>query len=162
MAKQSDQQAPVSGPVFSSRREALRQAASRYPKETPNPVPIELPMRACQPESLREEMMRFIRTQLSQQAREQEMETFEEFDDFDDEEPDMVLPPSPYTVDMKDEPGGAYLYPEEENGAEELSGAPEASSMPSQSPEDRVLASAEPARESEGRNPAEAQRTPQQ
>lgn len=140
---------------YTPRRVLIREASQEAQKEVVDPVPVEIPLSNQRPPSLKEEMMRYIRQEISNQARDKGHETFEEFDDFSDDEPEMALPPSPYTVQMEDVPGGAYLYPEDEKAAEGLSGAPEASTMPPESPHDEPgLASAEPARESEGRNSA--------
>lgn len=96
---------------YRSRREAIR--ATRVPGEVNSGVPIELSAQHQKPLTLREEMMRFIRTEVSKSAQKQDMESFEEFDDFsiDDEEPDLT---SPYTVEMTDEPGSLLLEPDPE------------------------------------------------
>ena len=49
-------------------------------------------MGAFRPQTLREEMQRYVRYELSRGAHEQGQETFEEFDDFEveDDEPDMT------------------------------------------------------------------------
>lgn len=53
-------------------------------KEQPDTTPIELPIGAQRPPSIREEMQRYIRETLSSyMASTQESETFEEADDFD-------------------------------------------------------------------------------
>lgn len=89
-----------------SRRELIRH--NRVGGETPDSRPIELPVGGPPPLTLREEMMRFIRMELSKSAEQKGEETFEEFDDFsiDDEEPDLT---SPYTVTELQDEEGAYL-----------------------------------------------------
>lgn len=66
--------------------------------EIPDQTPLEMPSGLRRPLSLHEEIRRFIRTELSQQAADNGVETFEEADDFevDDVEPDDYL--TPYTV----------------------------------------------------------------
>ena len=78
-----------------SRRQAIRDRA-RGMKETPDPTPIHVPG-ATRPLTLREEMRRFVRTEVSRAAAEQGVGSFEEEDDFDlpPEEADLV---TPYTV----------------------------------------------------------------
>lgn len=119
-AKNATQTPAPQGPAFSSRREAIR--ATRLSKEAVDPTPVELPVNSDKPPSLREEMMRFIRVEMSRQAEKDNLETFDEFDDFkiDDEEPDLS---SPYTVQMADEPGSYLLEPEPENASEAPTGA---------------------------------------
>lgn len=57
-------------------------------EEIPDPTPVEVPLNLRRPLSLQDEMRRFIRTELSQQASAKGDESFEEADDFevDDEE----------------------------------------------------------------------------
>lgn len=78
-----------------ARREIIRETG--VPGETPDPVPVELIGGNERPLTLREEMRRFVRQELSNQARDNGAGTFEEEDDFTDdlEEPDLT---SPYTV----------------------------------------------------------------
>lgn len=66
-------------------------------REVPDGRPVQVPHNWQRPLSLQEEIKRFVRVQLSQQAADLEAETFEEADDFDvaDEEPD---PLSPYEI----------------------------------------------------------------
>lgn len=80
-----------------SRREALRQAAQRFPKEKPDPTPVAAIAQRQRPLTLREEMQRFIREQASEVAEMHGHDSFEDFDDFeiDDEDPDLT---TPYTV----------------------------------------------------------------
>lgn len=65
---------------------------TRAKKEVPDGTRVELGIPRRRPNSLAEDMKRFIREELSRQAEEQEFETFEEADDFDiwDEPPDPI------------------------------------------------------------------------
>lgn len=86
---------------------------NRVGPEKPDPTPVELPVGKTVPLTLREEMMRFIRNEISQQAIQAQTESFEDFDDLDvdDEEPDLT---SPYTVtELRDEEGAYLLEPTE-------------------------------------------------
>lgn len=112
---------------FSTRREAIR--ATRVGGEIPDPTPVEIPVGHSRPLTLREEMMRFIRQEMSQQAKADGHETFEEFDDLDvpdDEEPDMSTPYTVEYITLKDEEGALLLDPteEDEKGAERPTDAP--------------------------------------
>jgi hypothetical protein len=85
------------------RRQAIREAARGFPKEKPDPTPVEGITARERPLTLREEMQRFIRNEASQYAQEHGQDSFDEFDDFsiDDAEPDLT---SPYTLaDVEDE-----------------------------------------------------------
>jgi len=127
---------------FSTRREAIR--ATRVGGETPDPTPVEIPVTSQRPLTLREEMMRFIRTEMSQQARQDGEETFEEFDDLDvdDEEPDFT---TGYTVqELTDEEGAYLLEPEPESAVQES----DQNFIPEEPSEARGAEGAEPA----GRN----------
>lgn len=81
--------------VWQSRREAIR--SNRVKGETPDPEPIHVPGMSDRPLTLREEMRRFVRQELSQQAAEQGAGSFQDEDDFseDEFEPDLI---SQYTV----------------------------------------------------------------
>ena len=70
-------------------------------REYPDQTPVEIPAGYGQPLSLRDEMRRFIREEMSNQALVDGHETFEESDDFDiDDEDDYE---SPYTMqDMQE------------------------------------------------------------
>ena len=69
-------------------------------KETPDPIPIETTVE--KPLTLREEMKRYIRTEMSHIAEKNEMETEEEANDFEMDEDDEFT--SPYEIhDMVDE-----------------------------------------------------------
>lgn len=97
---------------MSTRRAAIME--NREGPEKPDPTPLEIPDRCNRPPSLREDMMRFIRNELSNQARAEGKESFEEFDDLeiDDGEDDLT---SPYTVvELKSEEGAYLLEPEPE------------------------------------------------
>lgn len=65
--------------------------------EYPDPTPIHIPGKEHPPPlSLREEMQRFVRQEVSRVAEQAEAETFEEADDFEiQEDPDLT---SEYTV----------------------------------------------------------------
>lgn len=134
-----------------SESQRLKIRGNRVGPEKPDPTPVEIPVGKETPLTLREEMMRFIRMEMSQQASKNDLESFEDFDDFsiDDEEPDLT---SPYTVtELRDEEG-AYLLDPTENVSEGLSGPQAAESNPetSNSPDESPL-SAEGA-EPEGRD----------
>lgn len=86
--------------------------------EIPDDTPVEIPGRCHEPLSLREDMKRFIREEISKQAVDNEAESFEEANDFDigdDETPIetqytvMELVQEPETVDYipddKEPPG---------------------------------------------------------
>lgn len=67
-----------------------------FPKEELDPTPVAVPLR--RPLTLREEMQRFIRTELSQEMAKQGEPTFEEEDDFyieDEEDMDII---TAYTI----------------------------------------------------------------
>jgi len=97
------------------RRLALREAA-KGTGETPDPTPMEV---ATQPPplTLREEMRRFIKQELSQQVQNAGFESFEEADDFEiddfEEDPPMT---TGYTVNE--------LFDEEGRPCDELEGEP--------------------------------------
>jgi hypothetical protein len=93
-------------PEFNSRREAIR--ARNIPGEKPDPIPIHIPGKTDAPLTLREEMRRFVREELSKSAEEVGAETFEESNDFEIED-DQVDLLSAYTVyDLApEEPGTA-------------------------------------------------------
>lgn len=123
----SNNSSPSLEGLFLSRRQALRAASQDHGKETPDPTPVAVPVGHDRPLTLREEMRRFIRNELSQQAQEEGHESFEEFDDFSipDEEPDLT---SPYTVQMQDEPGSYLLEPDT---GEAVTGGEQAQASPS-------------------------------
>ena len=74
-------------------------------KEIPDSTPVHIPGNSHKPPSLREDMRRFIREELSKHAQSQEAETFEDADDFEEDHPDMDML-TPYTViDLKPEDG---------------------------------------------------------
>lgn len=58
--------------------------------ELPDPTPVEVPIGFRRPLTLQEEIMRFVRREMSQIAEQQGFETFEESDDFDVD--DDVMP----------------------------------------------------------------------
>ena len=97
------------------RRLALREAAQGT-GETPDPTPMEV---ATQPPplTLRDEMRRFIKQELSQQVQNAGFESFEEADDFEiddfEEDPPMT---TGYTVNE--------LFDEEGRPRDELEGEP--------------------------------------
>lgn len=85
-----------------------------FPKEKPDPTPIHIPGSEA-PLTLREEMRRFIRQEISVAAQAQEAGSFEEEDDFDlpDEDSDLV---SQYTV--------LELVPETPEPKDDIEGEP--------------------------------------
>lgn len=80
---------------MTSRREAIR--ARPKLNEHPDPTPIHIPGGHEPPLDLREEMRRFIRQEISLQARNEGYGEFTEEDDFIEEEGEIDLL-SPYTV----------------------------------------------------------------
>lgn len=107
-----------------ARRIQLREAAQGT-GEVPDPTPVEFDAGA-EPLTLREEMRRFIKQELSNQAEHSGMESFEEADDFEVDEPDIFT--TEHTViELKDEEG----RPDDLEGApnqedKEHEGAPDA------------------------------------
>jgi len=60
-------------------------------REIPDPRPISVPAGLTRPPTLSEQIKRFIRSEMSRQAVQEEKESFEEADDFDvDEDPDPL------------------------------------------------------------------------
>lgn len=96
-----------------SRREAIR--LNRVGGETPDPTPVEIPVSCERPLTLRDEMRRFINSELSIQAQEHGAETFEESNDFDVDDIEQDLT-SQYTV--------SELVPEPEMPKDDLDGSP--------------------------------------
>lgn len=76
-----------------SRKRALGLKAACM-RETPDPTPLEIPEGHQRPLSLREDMQRFIRAEISRVAQETQHGSFDEEDDFDedDAEPDILTP----------------------------------------------------------------------
>lgn len=105
-------------------RERLWQTV--FPKEKLDPTPISVPV--TRPLTLREEMQRFIRTELSKEMAAHGQPTFEEEDDFEidefDEDPDLT---TQYTI--PDEMV-QVLHSETGNDHDDLNGAPEAHAKP--------------------------------
>ncbi len=94
-----------------ARRLYLRQAAQGT-GEIPDPTPVEASL-APAPLTLREEMRRFIKQELSVQQAEEGNESFEEADDFEvEDEPDLT---SQYTV---------HELTEDPEAPDDLEGAP--------------------------------------
>jgi len=110
--------------------------------EHPDPTPVEIPGKCQMPLSLRDDMRRFIREELTKQAlKDTEIESFEESNDFEIENPeDEII--TPYTVHE--------LAPEPEQPIDDLEGT--------SSPEDRVPEA--PEAEGETQPKAEASTTP--
>jgi len=114
------------------RREQIM--ARKVPGETPDPSPVHVPGKSDRPLSLREEMRRFVREELSKQAQQLEAGTFDDEDDFSETDPDPDLT-SPYTV--------TELTPEEGGSPNELEGAPTAADLDTTPPEEPILDSTE-------------------
>lgn len=72
----------------------LRRAMIKDGIEFLNPTPVAIPIGMERPPSLKEQIQRVLRTELSMQAAAQGEETFEEADDFDvpEDDPDPVSP----------------------------------------------------------------------
>lgn len=84
--------------TWPSRREAIRE--SRVPGETPDQTPVHVPGKSDRPLTLREELRRFVRQELSRQAEEKmDAGSFQDEDDFEipENEDDGDLT-TPYTV----------------------------------------------------------------
>lgn len=121
--------------IWLSRREAIR--LNRVGGEVPDPTPVHVPGKSEKPLTLREEMRRFVRQELSNQAETQGAGSFSEEDDFDlDEmEPSLI---SPYTVSElhqeaiapQDDLEGAPTSDDLENGSEAVSGDSDTPSLP--------------------------------
>lgn len=74
-------------------------------KEIPDTTPVHVPGNTQKPPSLREDMRRFIREELSKQAQVHEAETFEDADDFEEENPDLDMLTAYTVIDLKPEEG---------------------------------------------------------
>lgn len=98
----------------------------RIPGETPDPAPVHIPGKSDRPLSLREEMRRFVREELSKQAGELEAGTFTDEDDFSEEESEHDLL-SQYTV--------MEMTPDAEAPPDDLEGAPTKEDLESSPPE---------------------------
>lgn len=68
-------------------------------KESPDPTPIEIPLEMTRPLSLKEEMQRFIKQELSNQASVQDFGTFDEEEDFDIPDENDYIIESKYEMD---------------------------------------------------------------
>lgn len=99
--------------VWASRREALR--SRHHQGEVPDPTPLHVPGKSDRPLSLRDEMRRFVREELSKQASQHDAGTFEDEDDFEEEDDAMDLL-TPYTV--------SNLVPEGAAPDDDLEGKP--------------------------------------
>lgn len=112
---------------MSSRREQLREA-SQGTGEVPDDEPVHIPGDSCRPMTLREEMRRFIREQISQHAEVNEQETFEEQDDFSEEdaEPDLLTAYSISDLEEKYNPNTSYALEGEEKPPTEGGDTPDA------------------------------------
>lgn len=105
--------------------------------EKVDPVPLEIPVDRQRPLTLREEMMRFIRTEISAQAeRAGTFGSFEEEDDFSDEDGEIY---SPYeVVEMDEEDGVGYPVEPTEKPVERENDIPAVAPDPSESPPEAV------------------------
>lgn len=83
-----------------------------------------------QPLTLREEMQRFIRQQISQIAQANNLGSFEDEDDFEEEDPDPDLT-SPYSV--------TEMMPIGEQPAQDLDGTPDPEPPPADNAPDSTL-----------------------
>lgn len=98
--------------------------------EYPDPTPVHIPGKTDQapPLTLREEMQRYIRQQISAMAQQNQMESFEEADDFEveDEEVDLttrycvqdLVDPTGLSVTLDGKPTQEDLSSLETKGAE--------------------------------------------
>lgn len=77
--------------------------------EVPDPTPVAMPLGLSRPEPIHVMIQRLVRTELSQQAQQQDMETWEEADDFDIED-DELDPLTPYEAFFE---GGLEVEPSE-------------------------------------------------
>lgn len=80
-------------------------------RELPDDTPLELPVGAKRPESMAEMIQRMVRTQLSQHAVSQGMESIDEANDFDVEEegPDIGMTEHERFAEMAEEFPPGYL-----------------------------------------------------
>lgn len=78
------------GELFERGRRERLNLARPDGREHPDPTPIELPIGYEHPPTLREQMQRYIREELSVQAAETGLGTFEEENDFEPEDPEEV------------------------------------------------------------------------
>lgn len=105
-----------------ARRELIRERSMATGAHTPDTTPVEIPFR--RPLTLRQEMQRFIRAELSKQANEQGFATFEEEDDFEEDDPDAEFL-TPYSVqDMHPDTPDPRLPLETMEGSDQPDTAP--------------------------------------
>lgn len=76
-------------------REFIR--GNRVKGEIPDPVPLQVPDSCQRPPSLREEMQKYVRSEISKLARDNDLGSFEDEDDFDLNDGDDHFV-TPYTV----------------------------------------------------------------
>ncbi len=125
-------------------REQLKQ--KKNPPEDIDCTPMVLPSNMQRPPSLEQEIARFVRTELSARAAENENDTFEEANDFTEDDPD-VLDLTPYEL--------AVLEPDE-------LGDP-APPEPDQAPQEADLPADPPPESTQTEEPAEApEKAPQE
>jgi len=105
--------------------------------EIPDDTPVEIPGKCHEPLSLREDMKRFIREEISKQAVDNEAESFEEANDFDIGEDETPIE-TQYTVqELQAEPETVDYIPDDtEASADGAEGAEEseANETPAPSP----------------------------
>lgn len=97
------------------------------PKEVPDPTPIHIPGMQ-KPLSIREEMQRFIREEISRQAvQEVQAGSFEEEDDFEEEDEAQDLLTGYSVIELHPQANDYALLPEAEgeNGSEDAPESPE-------------------------------------
>jgi hypothetical protein len=100
----------------------LREQAARTSGEVRNDTPVEIPAGRAAPPSLREEMQRFIREEISRRSQDAGGSSFEEEDDFEIDDSEIDLTVSQYTlVDMA---------PEENQPRDDLEGSPDIGTDP--------------------------------
>lgn len=95
-----------------------------------DPTPMEIPLGACQPESLEQLVAKYMRIQIEQEKGE-EFESFEDANDFEEEDPDTLWLDTRYTLqevepeaidpgyDPEKPPQAAQEAPQEEIGTQE-------------------------------------------
>ena len=93
-------------------------------------TPIAIPIGNKKPLSLQEEIQRFIRSEISENAESKGEETFEEADDFEEENPE--------TLDLSN-----YEFPEIQEDYIEAPQAPQEGDIPDEAPADQPAPPAE-------------------
>ena len=109
--------------------------------EIPDDTPVEIPGKCHEPLSLREDMKRFIREEISKQAVDNEAESFEEANDFDMGDDETPIETQYTVLELVAEPETVDYIPDDTeasaDGAEGAEGS-EATETPATSPAPNV------------------------